>query len=88
MSKSRARRRAVGLVAVSALAAMLTGGPAHAAAAADTVRVNEVVTTGDVNDSIELCNTGAAAVDISGWVLKGNPGRLQVPDRRRNLWGR
>lgn len=71
MSESRARRRAVGLAAVSLLAAaVLTGGPAHAAVAADTVRVNEVVTTGDVNDSIELYNTGAAAVDISGWILK------------------
>ncbi|MFI9380778.1 lamin tail domain-containing protein [Kutzneria sp. NPDC052558] len=71
MSESRARRSAVGLVAVSALAALLTGGPAHAAAG-DTVRVNEVVTTGDVNDSIELYNTGSAAVDVSGWVLKDN----------------
>ncbi|QUQ68674.1 lamin tail domain-containing protein [Kutzneria sp. CA-103260] len=71
MSESRARRRAVGLVAMSALAVMLTGGPAHAAAG-DTVRINEVVTTGDVNDSIELYNTGAAAVDISGWILKDN----------------
>ncbi len=51
-------------------AGVLTGVPAAHAAAADDVRVNEVVTTGDVNDSIELFNKGTAAVDVSGWVLK------------------
>ncbi|GAA3437884.1 lamin tail domain-containing protein [Kutzneria kofuensis] len=71
MSESRERRRALCLIAGPALvAAVLTGAPAHAATAAETVRVNEVVTTGNVNDSIELYNTGAAAVDISGWILK------------------
>lgn len=66
----QSRRRALGLVTVPVLAAaVLAGGPAHAAGA-DTVRVNEVVTTGDVNDSVELYNTGTAAVDISGWILK------------------
>jgi hypothetical protein len=42
--------------------------PAHAAAT--DVRINEVVTTGSVNDSIELYNKGTASVDLSGWVLK------------------
>lgn len=44
--------------------------PAAQAAATDDIRVNEVVTTGDVNDSIELYNKGAATVDVSGWILK------------------
>ncbi|WP_181797860.1 lamin tail domain-containing protein [Streptomyces sp. WELS2] len=59
------------LVAVPLLAAgALTGPPAAHAAVADGVRINEVVTTGDVNDSIELYNKGTTAVDVSGWVLK------------------
>ncbi|MFE4024128.1 lamin tail domain-containing protein [Streptomyces sp. NPDC059101] len=43
--------------------------PAHADPAGD-IRVNEVVTTGSVNDSIELYNKGTATVDVSGWILK------------------
>ncbi|MFI9650747.1 lamin tail domain-containing protein [Streptomyces sp. NPDC052040] len=43
--------------------------PAHAAPA-DDIRINEVVTTGSVNDSIELYNKGTAAVDLSGWILR------------------
>ncbi|MDQ0784830.1 lamin tail domain-containing protein [Streptomyces sp. B3I8] len=72
-STARRRRRALSrlLVAAPLLAAgTLTGVPAAHAAAADDVRVNEVVTTGDTNDSIELYNKGAATVDVSGWVLK------------------
>lgn len=58
------------LVAGLALAAgTLTAGPAHAAPA-DDIRINEVVTTGDVNDSVELYNKGTATVDVSGWILK------------------
>ncbi|OKI02320.1 hypothetical protein A6A06_14810 [Streptomyces sp. CB02923] len=57
------------LVTGSALAGSLAASPAHAAPAGD-IRINEVVTTGDVEDSIELYNKGAAAVDISGWILK------------------
>ncbi|MFG3041501.1 lamin tail domain-containing protein [Streptomyces sp. NPDC048330] len=72
-STVRRRRRVLSrlLVAVPLLAAgALTGVPAAHAAAADDVRVNEVVTTGDVNDSIELYNKGTATVDVSGWILK------------------
>ncbi|MFJ5228300.1 lamin tail domain-containing protein [Kitasatospora sp. NPDC088391] len=49
----------------------LTAPPAAAAPAAD-IRINEVVTTGSVDDSIELYNKGTATVDLSGWVLKDN----------------
>ncbi|MGW4515171.1 lamin tail domain-containing protein [Streptomyces sp. NPDC004393] len=57
-------------VAGPALAAgTLLASPAHAAPA-DDIRINEVVTTGSVNDSIELYNKGTATVDISGWILK------------------
>ncbi|MCX5232021.1 lamin tail domain-containing protein [Streptomyces sp. NBC_00233] len=52
------------------LAAATLAVPAAQAAPADDIRINEVVTTGSVDDSIELFNKGAAAVDISGWVLK------------------
>jgi hypothetical protein len=68
VSESRASRRALVVLIGSALA--MSGVTAQAAPTADTVRVNEVVTTGAVNDSIELYNTGAAAVDVSGWILK------------------
>ncbi|MER5585898.1 lamin tail domain-containing protein [Streptomyces asoensis] len=50
-------------------AGVLTAVAAHAAPA-DDIRVNEVVTTGDVDDSIELYNKGTATVDLSGWILK------------------
>ncbi|MFD5729976.1 lamin tail domain-containing protein [Streptomyces sp. NPDC058368] len=73
-SPSRPRRpRALArfLVAAPLLAAgALTGVPAAHAAPADDVRINEVVTTGDVNDSVELYNKGGSSVDVSGWVLK------------------
>ncbi|WSV43876.1 lamin tail domain-containing protein [Streptomyces sp. NBC_01077] len=52
------------------LAAATLAAPAAHAAPVDDIRINEVVTTGSVDDSIELFNKGAAAVDISGWVLK------------------
>ncbi|MEU3526504.1 lamin tail domain-containing protein [Streptomyces sp. NPDC038707] len=58
------------LVAAPLLAAgALTGVPPAHAAGADAVRINEVVTTGGVNDSIELYNKGTATVDVSSWVL-------------------
>ncbi|MFF6842269.1 lamin tail domain-containing protein [Streptomyces tanashiensis] len=55
--------------------------PTAQAAPADDIRINEVVSTGSVNDSIELFNKGAAAVDISGWVLKddNNSSKFTVP---------
>src|SRR5262249_49761999 len=34
------------------------------------IRINEVVTTGSVNDSVELYNKGTTTVDLSGWVIK------------------
>ncbi|MGW3148243.1 lamin tail domain-containing protein [Streptomyces sp. NPDC001177] len=49
----------------------LTASPAHAAPA-DDIRINEVVTTGNVNDSVELYNKGTTTVDVSGWVLRDN----------------
>ncbi|NED11866.1 lamin tail domain-containing protein [Streptomyces sp. SID9124] len=59
------------LVAAPLLAAgALTGVPAAQAAPADDVRINEVVTTGGVNDSVELYNKGGSSVDVSGWILK------------------
>ncbi|MEU7560729.1 lamin tail domain-containing protein [Streptomyces eurythermus] len=68
-----ARALARFLVAAPLVAAgALTGVPAAHAAVTDDVRINEVTTTGGVNDSIELYNKGAATVDVSGWVLKDN----------------
>ena len=79
------RRRGIrlGLAAAFALllgAATLTA-PAARAAASDDVRINEVVTTGNVNDSIELSNKGTSAVDVSGWILKddNNSSKFQIP---------
>ncbi len=69
MTESRARRRFFCLAAGSLLATACASGPAHAAAAQD-VHLNEVVTTGSVNDSVELYNSGPAAVDVSGWIIK------------------
>ncbi|MFF4753554.1 lamin tail domain-containing protein [Streptomyces sp. NPDC002514] len=66
------RRLALLLAAVAGpalVAGTLMASPAQAAPA-DDVRINEVVTTGDVNDSIELYNKGTSAVDVSGWILK------------------
>ncbi|OKJ75333.1 lamin tail domain-containing protein [Streptomyces sp. CB02460] len=59
------------LLAAPLLAAgALTGVPSAHAAPADDVRINEVVTTGDVNDSVELYNKGGSSVDVSGWIIK------------------
>ncbi|MFK0043602.1 lamin tail domain-containing protein [Streptomyces sp. NPDC090741] len=52
-----------------AAGALLFALAAHAAPA-DDIRINEVVTTGSIDDSIELFNKGTATVDISGWILK------------------
>ncbi|MFI9230176.1 lamin tail domain-containing protein [Streptomyces rimosus] len=68
--RTRRRPRALALLtAGAALAGALVASPAGAAPAGD-IRINEVVTTGDVEDSVELYNKGAATVDISGWILK------------------
>ncbi|MFF7145605.1 lamin tail domain-containing protein [Streptomyces nodosus] len=48
----------------------LTGVPSAHAAVADDIRINEVVTSDQVNDSIELFNKGTATIDVSGWILK------------------
>ncbi|GGY58656.1 hypothetical protein GCM10010363_45140 [Streptomyces omiyaensis] len=72
LSRARRRRRDVTL-ALTAVPALLLGALAAApaqAAPADDIRVNEVVTTGSVEDSVELYNKGASTVDLSGWVLK------------------
>ncbi|QYN18404.1 lamin tail domain-containing protein [Amycolatopsis sp. DSM 110486] len=66
----RSLRRPLLAVAGPVLVLGALTAPAASAAPADDVRINEVVTTGDVNDSIELYNKGTAAVDVSGWILK------------------
>ncbi len=63
------RALALLLAAGTALAGAPAASPADAAPAGD-IRINEVVTTGDVEDSVELYNKGTATVDISGWILK------------------
>ncbi|MFC9285927.1 lamin tail domain-containing protein [Streptomyces sp. NPDC057052] len=73
MTASTARRRIFAHCLVAApllVAGALTGVPAAHAAAADDVRINEVVTTGAVDDSIELFNKGTVTIDVSGWILK------------------
>ncbi|MEV0676107.1 lamin tail domain-containing protein [Actinosynnema sp. NPDC050436] len=47
------------------------GSPVPAGAAASDVRINEVESSGgSPGDWVELVNTGTAAVDVSGWVVK------------------
>ncbi|WP_230193850.1 lamin tail domain-containing protein [Streptomyces coriariae] len=75
MTASIARRRRRGLTRFLVAGPLLTVGaltgvPAAHAAAADDIRINEVVTTGDVDDSIELYNKGTAIIDVSGWILR------------------
>ena len=41
-------------------------------AAVDAVNVNEVESNGDTTDWIEVVNTGAAPIDVSGWILRDN----------------
>ncbi|GAA3035516.1 hypothetical protein GCM10010484_27160 [Actinokineospora globicatena] len=62
-----------GPLAVACASAVVAGvllAPRAQAAPADDIRINEVVTTGSVDDSIELYNKGTTTVDLSGWVLK------------------
>ncbi|QRP43165.1 lamin tail domain-containing protein [Amycolatopsis sp. FDAARGOS 1241] len=66
----RSLRRPLVAVAGAALVLGALAAPSASAEPADDVRINEVVTTGDVNDSIELFNKSTATVDVSGWILK------------------
>ncbi|GAA2996103.1 lamin tail domain-containing protein [Actinokineospora diospyrosa] len=77
---SRPRLRAIAAACAAVVLGALAA-PQAQAAPADDIRINEVVTTGDVNDSIELYNKGAATVDISGWVLKddNNSSSYKIP---------
>lgn len=60
------------VVALSVAAVGLAGVPASGQAAS-TVRINEVESNGgSPGDWVELVNTGTAAVDVSGWVVKDN----------------
>lgn len=38
----------------------------------DAVNINEVESNGDATDWIELVNTGAAPVEVSGWIVRDN----------------
>ena len=59
------------LAALLAAAPLFAIGPAAHAADAPTVRINEVESNGGTpGDWIELTNTGPAAVDLSGWIVK------------------
>ncbi|MEW1696256.1 lamin tail domain-containing protein [Streptomyces sp. NPDC091278] len=68
------------LIAPLLAAWVFQAAPAQAAPA-DGIRVNEVVTTGSVPDSVELYNKGTASVDVSGWILKDDDdgSRYKVP---------
>lgn len=68
VSRTAPRRRPLSIV-LAAVSGPLLAAPAAHAAASDDIRINEVVTTGSVNDSIELYNKGTASVDVSGWIL-------------------
>lgn len=81
MTEPRSLRRAVRVAAgFVLLTACLTAGPAHAATT--DVHIDEVVTTGDVNDSVELYNAGATAVDVSGWIIRDekDTSNFTIPD--------
>ena len=67
------RRPIVAAVASIALAVPIVATAVSAEAAVlPTVVINEVESDGDATDWIELTNTGTAAVDVSGWLLKDN----------------
>ena len=69
----RAPRPLTALLTVLALstAALVAAPIAASAATTPGVRINEVETSGGTpGDWIELLNTGATAVDLSGWVIK------------------
>ena len=68
--RSHVRRTILAAAAVVAVgvAPLLIAAPA--VAAASDVVINEVESNGDATDWVELINTGAGPVDVSGWILK------------------
>ncbi len=57
----------------TAFAGIAVGYAPAVAADVSTIRINEVESNGGTpRDWVELVNTGAAAVDVSGWVVKDN----------------
>ncbi|CUU55999.1 Lamin Tail Domain [Parafrankia irregularis] len=69
-SRGRVRLAVAGALALAALG--LSGLPASADGPT-SVRINEVESSGgSPGDWVELVNTGATAVDLSGWVVKDN----------------
>jgi hypothetical protein len=57
----------------TAFAGIAVGYTPAVAAEAPTIRINEVECNGGTpGDRVELLNTGVAAVDLSGWVVKDN----------------
>ncbi|WSL43930.1 lamin tail domain-containing protein [Streptomyces sp. NBC_01268] len=81
LAPSRPVRQRLAVAGSVMAAALAMTAPVAQAAPADDIRINEVVTTGSVNDSIELFNKGTAAVDVSGWILKddNNSSKFTVP---------
>jgi len=69
---SRIWRRSLTAVIATAAVVVPVGIVAGAASALNVspVVINEVESNGDATDWIELKNTGASAVDISGWIVK------------------
>ncbi|WP_228121110.1 lamin tail domain-containing protein [Streptomyces fagopyri] len=66
------RQAPITAAALTLLALGLSGAPASAQDPS-TVRINEVESSGgSPGDWIELVNTGTAAVDVSGWIVKDN----------------
>ncbi|MGW3629373.1 lamin tail domain-containing protein [Streptomyces sp. NPDC005122] len=66
------RQAPITAAALIFLALGLSGAPASAQDPS-TVRINEVESSGgSPGDWIELVNTGTAAVDVSGWIVKDN----------------
>ncbi|HEY9425243.1 MAG TPA: lamin tail domain-containing protein, partial [Microterricola sp.] len=65
------RRSITAAITCLALAVPLAGAATAATAAEPSpIRINEVAQNSDVTDWVELINTGAEAVDVSGWVVK------------------
>lgn len=69
--RTHRRRPITAAITCLALAIPLAGvATAATAAEASPIRINEVAQNSDVTDWVELINTGSAAVDVSGWVVK------------------